>query len=48
MSLWKSIRWELSTFSQFLQFDVGDGTIVKFWEDVWNSDCPLKEAFPDC
>ena len=34
-------------FSKFLQYDVGDGTRVKFWEDVWCKDCSLKEAFPE-
>ena len=31
----------------FLRYDVGDGTRVKFWEDVWCKDCSLKEAFPE-
>ena len=26
---------------------MGDGTRVKFWDDVWCRDHPLKEAFPD-
>lgn len=34
-------------FSKFLQYDVGDGTHVKFWEDVWCKDCYLKEALPN-
>ena len=34
-------------FSKFIQYDVGDGTHVKFWDDVWCGDCPLKEAFLD-
>ena len=25
---------------------MGDGTRIKFWEDVWCKDCSLKEAFP--
>jgi hypothetical protein len=29
-------------FSQYLQYEVGDGTKVKFW----CGDCPLKEAYP--
>ena len=34
-------------FSKCIQYDVGDGTRVKFWDDVWCGDCPLKEAFLD-
>ena len=26
---------------------MGDGTRVKFWDDVWCRDHPLKEEFPD-
>lgn len=47
VNLWKSIRREWLTFSQFLQFDVCDGTRVKFWHDIWCGDCPLKVVFPE-
>ena len=43
MSLWRSIRQECETFSKNLQFEVGNGTRMKFWHDVWCGDCPLKE-----
>ena len=33
VSAWKSIRSGWMDFSKFLQFNVGDGTRVKFWED---------------
>ena len=26
---------------------MGDGSRVKFWDDVWCRDRPLKEEFPD-
>ena len=26
---------------------MGDGTHVKFWDDVWCRNRPLKEVFPD-
>ena len=26
---------------------MGDGTCVKFWDDVWCTDRPLKEVFPN-
>ena len=47
VSVWKSIRSGWMGFSKFLQFDVGDGTRVKFWEDEWYRDCALKVAFPE-
>ena len=46
VNFWKFIRQGWLTFSRFLQFDVGDGTKVKFLHDVWCDDCPLKVAFP--
>ena len=46
VSVQKSIRSSWLAFFKFLRFDVGDGTSVKFWEDVWCRDCSLKEAFP--
>ena len=47
VSLWKFIRWGWSTFSRFLQFDVGNGPRVKFWHDVWCGDCPLRAGFSE-
>ena len=46
VSMWKSIRSGWLDFSKFLQFDVGYGTRIKFWEGVRCKDCSLKEAFP--
>ena len=43
--VWKSIISGWLDFSKFLQIDVGDGTRIKFWEDVWCRGCSLKEAF---
>ena len=34
-------------FSKFIRYDVGDGTRVKFWADVWCRDRPFKKVFPD-
>ena len=47
VSVWKSIRSGKLDYSKFLRFDVGDGTWIKFWEDVWCRDCSLKEAFTE-
>ena len=45
--MWKFIRSVWLNFSNFLWYSVGDGTQVKFWEDIWCWDHPLKEAFLD-
>ena len=47
VGLWKFIRSGWLKFSKFLRYDVGDGTRVKSWDDVWFRDRPLKEAFTD-
>ena len=45
--LWNFIRSGWWNFSKFIQYEVGDGTHVKFWDDVCCRDRPLTEAFPD-
>jgi hypothetical protein len=34
-------------FSKFIKFEVGDGTQIRFWHDIWCGDQPLKECFPE-
>jgi hypothetical protein len=34
------------TFKGFTRFEVGDGTRVSFWHDLWCGDLALKIAFP--
>ena len=34
VSLWKYIMKEWKTFSQFLEFKVGDGSRIHFWSDI--------------
>lgn len=29
----------------FITLEVGDGTRIRFWGDVWYDDTPLKESF---
>jgi hypothetical protein len=31
-----------------LKFEVGDGSLIRFWDDVWCIEEPLKEAFRSC
>ena len=47
VGVWKHIRrwWQL--FSKFISFEVGDGTQIRFWHDIWCGDQPLKEYFPE-
>jgi hypothetical protein len=33
-------------FSSYTGFEVGDGSKVKFWCDLWCGDMALKEVFP--
>lgn len=32
--------------SQYVLFEVGRGFQIRFWDDVWCGEIPLKEAFP--
>ena len=45
--LLEAVRSGWLTFSKLLQYDVGDGTRVKFWKHVWCGDCTLKDTFLD-
>uniref|UniRef100_A0A2N9FN40 Reverse transcriptase zinc-binding domain-containing protein n=1 Tax=Fagus sylvatica TaxID=28930 RepID=A0A2N9FN40_FAGSY len=47
VSLWKTIRKEWGNFVKHVNFEVGDGTKVKFWLDIWCGSCSLKEGYPD-
>jgi hypothetical protein len=47
VGLWKFIRKGWENFSKFLRFEVGDGSRIRFWHDLWCGDSILKEVFPD-
>lgn len=34
-------------FSSHTKFEVGDGSNVRFWHNLWCGYLALKEAFPD-
>jgi hypothetical protein len=34
-------------FSRYLSFDVGDGSLISFWHDVWCGTQSLKDVFPE-
>ena len=46
MSLRKTISIGWSTFSLYIQFEIGDGTRVKFRHDVYYGENPLSVCFP--
>uniref|UniRef100_A0A2N9F8V6 Reverse transcriptase zinc-binding domain-containing protein n=1 Tax=Fagus sylvatica TaxID=28930 RepID=A0A2N9F8V6_FAGSY len=47
VGLWKFIRSGWNKFSRILKYEVGDGTRIRFWDDVWCIDSPLKSAYPE-
>jgi hypothetical protein len=47
VGLWKFIRSRWASFSKFVAFEVGDGSLIRFWDDVWCADQPLKLAYPE-
>jgi hypothetical protein len=42
MAFWSG--WEV--FSSFVRYEVGDGSKIRFWHDLWCGE-PLKISFPD-
>jgi hypothetical protein len=46
VGLWKNIRRGWSLFCRHVRFELGDGSRIRFWFDVWCGELPLKEAFP--
>jgi hypothetical protein len=46
VGLWKHIRRGWGTFAKGVRFEVGLGSKVSFWHDVWCSDQLLKHVFP--
>ncbi|KAK1297873.1 hypothetical protein QJS10_CPB14g00976 [Acorus calamus] len=44
--LWKGILAEVETFSQGIFWRLGSGEDIRFWQDHWIGDKPLKVRFP--
>jgi hypothetical protein len=44
VGLWKHIKNGWYKFSQFIKFEVGDGSRIKFWLDFWCGNGPLKDT----
>jgi hypothetical protein len=47
VGLWKFICNGWDKFSRMLKFEVGDGARIRFGDDVWCIDDPLKVAYPE-
>lgn len=45
VSLWKEIRKEVVQLKLNSEFVVGEGSVVRFWEDAWCSPNPLCDSF---
>ena len=46
VSLWKSISRGWPSFVRHIQFEVGAGFIVRFWQDIWCGDTSLCALYP--
>jgi hypothetical protein len=46
VGLWKHIRQGWNFFANGIRFEVGMGSKVCFWQNIWCGDQPLKHAFP--
>jgi hypothetical protein len=47
VGVWKHIRRGWECFSKFIKFEVGDGSQISFWHDIWCGDQPLKVSYPE-
>lgn len=47
MGVWKCVRREWDGFAKYVRYEVGDGSSVMFWHDVWCGEQLLKVSFPE-
>jgi hypothetical protein len=47
VSVWKFIRRGWDTVAKYLHFEVGEGSHICFWHDLWCGNRPLKLCYPD-
>jgi hypothetical protein len=45
VGLWKFICMGWQIFKSHFRFDSGEGSKIRFWDDVWCGDIPLKVVF---
>jgi len=46
VSVWKFIRRGWDNVAKYLHFEVGDGSHIRFWHDLWCGYKPLKLCYP--
>jgi len=46
VSVWKFIRRGWDNVAKYLRFDVGEGSHIRFWHDLWCGNRPLKLCYP--
>ena len=46
VGLWKFIYMGWSTLKRHFRFELGVGSRISFWEDVWCGQRSLKDTFP--
>jgi len=46
VSVWKFIRRGWDNVAQYLRYEMGDGSHIRFWHDLWCGDRPLKFFYP--
>jgi hypothetical protein len=46
VGLWKYICIGWRNFKRHFRFDLGDGSRISFWEDVWCGESSLKDTYP--
>ena len=47
VSLWKTISPGRPSFSCHILYDIGDGSMVKFWQDHWCGETSLAVSYPE-
>jgi hypothetical protein len=46
VSVWKFIRRGWDNLAKYLRFEVGEGSHISFWHDLWCGNRPLKLCYP--
>jgi hypothetical protein len=46
VGLWKFICMGWQNFRRFCKFDIGEGSKIRFWDDIWCGERALKEEYP--
>ena len=44
--LWKGINYEVANLKQNCILELGEGNMIRFWEDTWCGELPLCVTFP--